>query len=233
MISGILKKYHLILSITLILFLPINIFSQYRLGNHLGDNSIITLSSAKGVLYSGIDNFIKVNPDLISDYDTIYIESNNGKVASDSNDLVLIIPNRPGKVRLTLSGIKFNDTTEIGYKYFTVYGIPQPMLTINNIPVNTPCTIPRKAMIECDSLGIFFSNDIAGSENWLKISKFVLGYNYGGFYISHINQGNILSNETKNILNTIGPDREISIRLTTISEGMVFKELPIYRITVY
>ena len=208
-------------------------YSQYRLGNHLKDNSIITLSSAKGVLYSGIDNFLKIDPGLIKGYDTVNVESNNGKVVSDSNNLLLIVPSRPGKVRLTINGITHSDTTEIGYKYFTVYGIPGPLLTINNVPINNPCTIPRRAMIECDSLGIFFSEDIAGSEKWLKISKFVLGYNYGGFYISHLNPGNILTNETKSILNKIGPDREISIRLTTVSEGMVFKELPIYRITVY
>lgn len=208
-------------------------FSQYRLGNHLDESSIITLSSLKGVLYSGIDNILKVNSTLRKDFDTILIESNNGKVVIDSADKILIIPDRPGKVRLTLLGILRKDTTEIGYKYFTVLGIPQPLLSINNMPINTPCTIPRKAIIDCDSLTIFFSNDIEGSEKWMKISKFVLGYNYGGFYIAHLNPGNLLTNETKSILNKIGPDREISIRLTTVSEGMVYKELPIYRITIY
>lgn len=225
-------KYHLILLILFVL-LDTAVFSQYRLGNHLNNSSIVTLSSAKGVLYSGIDNYLKISENITKDYDTVCIESNNGQVVPDSSDIALIIPNRPGKVRLTLKGIKSLDTTEIGYRYFTVNRIPEPLLTINNVPVTTPCTIPRMAMITCDSLSIYFSNDIAGSENWLKISKFVLGYTYGGFYISHINPTNRLTTETKRILNQIGPDREISIRLTTISEGMVIKELPIYRIKIY
>jgi hypothetical protein len=232
MLSQISYKYQII--ILFLLFLPAEILlSQFRLGNHLKEKSIVTLSSSKGVLYSGIDNFLKVDCNLTKSYDTIVIDSNNGRIASDSNNLILIVPDRPGKVRLTLSGINSKDTNELGYTYFNVVGIPEPLLMINNLPITTPCTIPRKIMINCDSLGIYFSNDIAGSEKWMKISKFVLGYNYGGFYIAHQNPTNILTLDTKKILNKIGPDREISIRLTTESEGMVFKELPIYRITIY
>lgn len=232
MMSQVFSKYQII--ILFLVFFPTKILlSQYRLGNHLSDKSIVTLSSPRGLLYSGIDNFLTVDPSITKSYDTILIESNNGKIVPDSNNLILIVPDRPGKVRLTLNGLKHKDTTEIGYRYFNVLGIPEPKLTINNIPISTPCTIPRKAMINCDSLGIFFSEDIAGSDKWLKISKFVLGYNYGGFYIAHLNPTHILTIDTKKILNKIGPDREISIRLTTESEGMVFKELPIYRITIY
>jgi hypothetical protein len=232
MIFQVFFKYHIIL-VFLFFSHSLSVFSQYRLGNHLNENSVVTLSSSKGVLYNGIDNFLKIDPNLTIGYDTVCIESNNGKVVPDSNNLLLIIPDRVGKVRLTLIGLNKNDTSEIGYTYFNVIGIPDPKLTINNIPISTPCTIPRKVIINCDSLGIFFSEDIAGSDKWMKISKFVLGYNYGGFYIAHLNPTNILTLETKKILNKIGPDREISLRLTTESEGMVYKDLPIYRITIY
>jgi GldM C-terminal domain len=232
MIFQVLLKYQIIILIFLFLTSK-TLLSQYRLGNHLNEKSISTLSSSKGLLYVGIDNLLKIDNSIIKDFDTINIESNNGSIVPDSNHLILIVPDRPGKVRLNLTGIRNKDSTEIGYKYFNVIGIPDPMLMINNIPINTPCTIPRKVVLSCDSLGIYFSDDIAGSDKWMKISKFILGYNYGGFYISHLNPTNILTNETKQILQKIGPDREISILLTTESEGMVYKELPIYRITIY
>ena len=146
---------------------------------------------------------------------------------------MLIIPDRPGKVRLTLRGITNKDTSEIGYFYFKVFGIPEPKLTLNTIPIESPCSIPKKALLDCDSLGIYFSKDIIGSENWVKVSKFTLGYNYGGFYISHVNLSNKITLNTKQILSQLGPDREITIRPTIISEGNVARELPIYKITIY
>jgi len=219
--------------ICLLLLYSNNIFCQYRLGKLIDSGLIITQSSYLGYLYSGIDNFLKIDPSLHKDYDTIIINSNNGKIFSDTNNLFLIIPDRPGKVRLTLTGIYKRDSVAVGYYYFKVYGIPEPKLTLNNIPIETPCSIPKKALMDCDSLGVFFSKDIIGSENWVKVSKFTLGYNYGGFYISHLNPSNRLTLSTKQILNQLGPDREIMIRPTIESEGNVIKDLPIYKITIY
>jgi hypothetical protein len=210
-----------------------NTFCQYRLGKQIDSGLIVTQSSHLGYLYSGIDNFLKIDPSLDKEYDTIIINSNNGKIFSDTNNLYLIIPDRPGKVRLTLTGINKIDSVALGYYYFKVYGIPEPKLTLNNIPIETPCSIPKKALMDCDSLGVFFSKDIIGSENWVKVSKFTLGYNYGGFYISHLNPSNRLTLRTKQILNQIGPDREIMIRPTIESEGRVIQDLPIYKITIY
>jgi hypothetical protein len=209
------------------------IYCQYRLGKQIDSGLIVTQSSYKGYLYSGIDNFLKIDPSLKKDYDTIILKSNNGKIYTDSNNLILIIPDRPGKVRLTLTGITNKDTTELGYFYFIVFGIPEPKLTLNTIPIESPCSIPKKALVDCDSLGVYFSNDIIGSENWVKVSRFTLGYNYGGFYISHLNPSNKFTLNTKQILNQLGPDREITIRPTIETEGKVSRELPIYKITIY
>jgi hypothetical protein len=208
-------------------------FCQYRLGNEIDSGRIVTQSSYKGYLYSGIDNFLKIDPSLNKNFDTIIINCNNGKIISDSNKLYLIIPDRPGKVRLTLIGISNIDSTELGYYYFKVFGIPEPKLTLNNIPIESPCSIPKKVLMDCDSVGVYFSKDIIGSEKWAKISRFTLGYNYGGFYVSHLNPSNKFTLRTKQILSQLGPDREITIRPIIEQEGKVSKELPIYKITIY
>jgi hypothetical protein len=228
-----LSGYLFFIFISIILLIPAKIFCQSRLGKQLDSGLIVTQSSYNGFLYSGIDNFLKINPSLNKNYDTILLNSNNGRLFPDTNNLILIIPSRPGKARLTVKGVNFRDTVELGYFYFTVYGIPEPKLTLNNTPIETPCNIPKKVLLDCDSLGVFFSKDIIGSEKWMKISKFTLGYNYGGFYISHINPSNRFTLSTKQILNQIGPDREITIRPTIESAGKVSKDLSIYKITIY
>jgi hypothetical protein len=229
----VLSKKLLYFIIILFLFTPGNIFCQYRLGNQIDSGLIVTQSSHKGFLYSGIDNFLKIDPSLYENYDTLIIRSNNGKIFSDTNNLFLIIPDRPGKVRLTLIGLNDKDSISVGYFYFTVFGVPEPKLTLNNIPIATPCSIPKKVILDCDSLGVYFSKDIVGSENWVKIARFTLGYNYGGFYVSLLNPSNKFTSNTKEIINQLGPYREITIRPTIESEGMVFKDLPIYKITIY
>jgi len=226
------SRYQFLLAFFLVIS-PSVLLSQYRYGNHLPINSVTALNSKKGVLYSGIDNYIKVKKEIVEKFDTIIFQSTNGKVFSDSGDVFVIIPSRPGKVRLSLTGMKRNDSINIGYTVFVIENVPEPRLMLNNIPIPTPCSIPKNVMLNCDSLGIYFNDDIAGSDKWMVISKFVLGYNYGGYYIAHVNPSHILTEETKQIINKVSPDREISILLTTQSGGTIFKKLPIYRITVY
>jgi hypothetical protein len=228
-----LSGYLLFILISQLLLHSAKISGQYHFGKEIDSGLIVTQSSYKGYLYSGIENFLKIDTSLNKKYDTIIINSNNGKIFPDTNNLFIIIPNRPGKVRLTLKGVSYRDTLQLGYFYFIVFGIPEPKLTLNNIPIETPCNIPKKVLLDCDSLGIFFSNDIVGSDKWVKISKFTLGYNYGGFYISHINPSNRFTPNTKQILNQLGPDREIMIRPTIESTGNISKELAIYKITIY
>lgn len=208
-------------------------FSQSRYGVALDSNKITTLSSKTGILYRGIDNYIQIAPFLQAKYDTILVVSNNGKVFYEKDNTLLVIPSRLGKIRLMLTGISGNDTISLGYSCFAVQGVPEPRLTIDDIPINTHCIIPKRALIDCDSLGIYFSQDIVGSEKWLKVTRFILGYSYGGFFVSHINPSNVFSKETKIIINQIGPDREIGILAIVEGEGELTKKLPVYKITIY
>lgn len=207
--------------------------AQYRYGNELQNVDFTILTSRGGHLYSGIDNYLKISSGIYSDSDTIHIECTNGEIFADSAGLYLLIPQRPGKVRLTLYAVSDGDTNVLGYKHFFVKRIPDPRLIINNTLVNVTDTIMKRTLLECDSLAVFISNDIIGSENWFHISEFLIGYNYGGFHVSHQNLSNKLLPKTKQILEYMGPDREISIKLTVESEGKVYSQLPIYRIVIY
>jgi hypothetical protein len=207
--------------------------AQFRYGNELENADFRVLSSIGGNLYSGIDNYLTISSDILINSDTIHITSTNGEVFADSGRTYLLIPKRPGKVRLTFYSVNGTDTSVIGYKHFTVKKVPDPQLVINNSIVHTSDTIMKRSFLESDSLFVYISNDIVGSENWLTVSEFVIGYNYGGFHVSHKNPSGRILSETKRIITYIAPDREISIKLTVKAEGKVFTQLPIYRITVY
>lgn len=235
MLSFLRSLYFILVLIFLIPFFGVNssVRAQSRLGSQLPASALRCTSSVKGYLYSGIDNYLKIDSLLASESDNVMIRCNNGTVKEDTTNLFLIIPEKPGKLRLTLECTNRNDTIIVGYKNFHVLSVPNPLLTINGLPILPNSTFEKNNLLGSDSLGVFFSEDIIGSSNWLKITEFQLGYNYGGFYVSHKNPTNKLSSKTKDIISTLRPDHEISIWTTVESQGRIKKQLPIYRIQLY
>jgi hypothetical protein len=225
-----LKKFVLLVLITLVCS---SIFGQGRQGKPLDPNCIISLTSKKGILYNGIDNLMMIDSSLFVGSDTLIVKTNNGIFLNDTCNNYLCIPNKLGTMWLTIYAVTGSDTSMLGYKYFQVLNIPEPLLTINGRPMETPAFLSKNELMDCDSLGVYFSEDIAGSEQWMIITEFSLGYSYGGFYVSHTNSSNKFTFETREIINRLGPDREISIRPTAKAQGNIMKPLPIYRIRIY
>jgi hypothetical protein len=209
------------------------IMAQGRQGKALDSDDVISISSKQGILYNGIDNILRVDPSLYIEADTLLVTINNGIIISDTCNKYLCIPSNIGTLWLTIFSVKGNDTLMLGYKYFPVVNIPDPLLTLNSRPIKTPAFISKNELLDCDSLGVYFSDDILGSEHWMVVSEFSLGYSYGGFYVSHNNPSSKFTTETREIINRLGPDREISIRPTLRSRGNIFKSVPIYRIRIY
>ncbi len=225
------------ITFTIILFLisiySIDVFPQGRFGIEIDSSLIITLKSRNRIVYRGIDNFIRVDRSLKTNFDTVIYYCNNGIVLTEDANVLLLIPSRLGNVRLALYGIKGTDTITVGYTIFDVQAVPEPHLTINDKPIPMNCSIPKQVLLGCDSLGVIYSKDIIGSEKWLKIIRFDLGYNYGGYYVSHDNNSNKLSKDIKRVINQIIPGHEIGILAIVESESGIIKKLPVYRISVY
>lgn len=205
---------------------------QTRYGNELSDSVFIAIDSRNNILYTGIDNYIKYDYSKFEDRYEYILKVNNGIVFPDSNYYVAI-PDRPGNARFLVFGLKDSDTTLLGYKYFKVKNIPEPLLAIDTLRLKEEDVINKNHFLNSDSLNIYISEDIIGSENWFKIVKFTLGYVYGGYYVEHTNNTNILSQETKQIIFTIGPTKEIIIKPVVKATGSLIRDLPIYRLTLY
>ncbi len=205
---------------------------QTRYGGELGDSILTAVNSRSNILYTGIDNEIWVNYSGLGVYNEYLLTVNNGIAFPDSFRYISI-PDRAGKARFLVFGIKGTDTTLIGYRYFLVENIPEPLLYIDSLLVKRNGMVSKQHFLNSDSLGIFISDDIVGAEDWFKIIKFTLGYIYGGYYVEHTNNTNKISRETKQIIYTIRPSKEIIIKPIVEGEGKLIKELPIFRLTLY
>jgi hypothetical protein len=206
--------------------------AQSRHGKPL-EKRIISMTSNKDILYTGIDNLLILNTTEFENTDTFLLHTNNGFILKDTLNTYICYPEKVGSLWLTIFSILGNDTSMLGFKYYSVENIPEPLLTLDNRPIKTPISLPKATLLACDSLGVFFSEDIPGSEYWMTITEFSIGYSYGGFYVSHNNPTNKFSAATREIISRLGPERELSIRPVVKSLGEVYKQLPIYRITIY
>ena len=205
---------------------------QTRYGGELGDSILTAVNSRNNILYAGIDNEISMDYSRLDMYIEYILTVNNGIVFPDIFDYIAI-PGRPGKARFLVLGIDGRDTVLIGYRYFQVENVPEPLLIIDSLLLNENDTVSKQHFLNSDSLGIFISDDIMGSENWFRIVKFTLGYVYGGYYVEYTNNTNKISRETKQIIYSIGPAKEIIINPVVEGEGKLIKELPIFRLTLY
>ena len=207
-------------------------FGQSRFGTQLPDNAIEINQSVKGIFYTGIDNRFQIHYSLLKLGDTLIIETNNGIVFYDSISYVSI-PKISGKCRLMLYAVNLTDTLFLGFQNITVENVPKPKIRFNEFIIENNTTVPKQLLIQSDSISVFYSNDIIDSDSWVTIDRFLLGYSYGGYFISHTNEGNIISEQTKKIINTISPEKQITIKVVINSTGKVIRELPIYRINLY
>ncbi len=205
---------------------------QTRYGGELGDSILTAVNSRSNILYAGIDNEIYVDYSGLGIYTEYLLTVNNGVVLPDST-CYISIPDRTGKARFLVFGINGTDSTLIGYRYFQVENVPEPLLYIDSLLVKRNDMVSKQHFLNSDSLGIFISDDIIGAEGWYKTIKFTLGYVYGGYYVEYTNNTNMISREAKRIIYTIGPSMEIIIKPIVEGEGRLIKELPIFRLTLY
>jgi hypothetical protein len=227
-----LKHYIKILLGTLFLGFAAASMGQTRYGGELGDSILTAVNSRSNILYAGIDNEISVDYSGLGIYAEYLLTVNNGVVLPDST-CYISIPDRNGKARFLVFGINGNDSTLIGYRYFQVENVPEPLLYIDSLLVKRNDMVSKQHFLNSDSLGIFISDDIIGAEDWYKTIRFTLGYVYGGYYVEYTNNTNLISHEAKQIIYTIAPSMEIVIKPIIEGEGSLIKELPIFRLKLY
>jgi len=177
-----------------------------------------------------VDNYLYVNPDIKQN--NIIITTDNGHVFHDEG-MYCIIPATYGILNLDLFQVINEDTVLLLSKKFPAFEVPPPVLKIGNYKVTELEELSWSILMNCDSIGIFISDDIIGAEDWVYIEKFTFGYQYGSYYVSHSSRGNKFTEEIKEAIKKLKPGQEISIRVWLGSKGSIVREIPIYRVRIY
>lgn len=219
---------------TLFVFIVIcsSLKSQFKYGGSLPDSVLTFVHSKSKTLYVGIDNPVKLNLGEDEKTEDYILFTNNGQIFFDSIQFI-VIPARSGLSRLVLMKLNENDTIIVGQRFYSARTIPEPRLQIDTLKFDINSEIPKRLLLAADSISIFISSDIEGSENWFKINRFTIGYIYGGLYKNHYNHGNKFSYETKLVINKLGPGKELIFKVFAEGEGNLIVELPVYRLQLY
>jgi hypothetical protein len=204
---------------------------QSRFGTILTDSTIYSITSKSNTLYNGIDNYLKIDSRLYKSYDSLLLETNNGLIIY--NDAYTIIPLRSGKLRIELCGIKNNIRDTIGYCNFKVNQLPTPKITFSDTCIVRDSLASLNGFLMADSISISFTDDIPGSENWIRVNEFSIGYSYGGCIFEQTSTSNIITNDMKTMVYNYGHGRCFSIKLITHSTPTMFLIKPIYKIAFY
>jgi hypothetical protein len=211
---------------------PLILKGQYRYGENLTDSIFTLVNSKNGILYAGIDNPVEIRMKDDEHIEDFILDVTNGIAFCDSLQFITI-PVRSGISRLILSKVEGTDTILKGHRFFQVRSVPDPLLKIDTSCFGEESIIYKHQLLQADSISIYFSKDIAGSENWFRVKEYSLGYIFGGFYRSYSFKGNKISNATKIIINRISPGKVIVFKIFAESEGKVQKELPVYRLKMF
>jgi hypothetical protein len=197
--------------------------------------NITSITSKGNNLYNGIDNYIQlVFPDKASSTFHYYISTNNGNIYEYDETSYLTIPKSSGRSFFSIYIItENNDTLMIAKKQLNVLNLPLPSLKIGNTVISEQTLIKKEILLGGDTLKVFFTEDIPESVNWYKIERFSVGYIYGTIYVSADNNGPIISDEAKNLLNKIRPGIEINIKINSVSPSGLLKNLPLVKFKVY
>ncbi len=225
---------NLLVFVSLLVFISPDIIAQSRFGDLLPDSAIYSLTSLSNNLYVGIDNNIKLNlGDKIKGADTILLKCNNGIVFDDDKDGYIIIPKRPGTLRIEIHKMIGENIDTIGFYQFNVLPLPKPKVLLDSTIIHEDVRISTETFLNSDSIYIILSDDIPGSKKWIEINEFSIGYNYGSFYIEEKSNDNAITDAMKVLVVNNGAGRTFTIKLITESNNSLFSTKPTYKTMFY
>jgi hypothetical protein len=217
--------------IIIVLFFYTYLSGQTRYGYELPDSSIYSITSKSNVLYAGIDNQLLINDTLLYQFDTVLLKCNNGIILYDS--LYIVIPRKPGNLRIEVHAEKNGKTDTLGFSNFRVFSLPAPIIAFDTIALHENMKMSREDFIQADSLYILISEDIPDSKNWIQIREFSIGFNYSGYFIEASSKDSSINQEMKKLVLAYGNWRWFSIKLITQSGTSLMLTNPMFKVFFY
>jgi hypothetical protein len=197
--------------------------------------SIKSVNSKSNRLYTGIDNVIYFISNGIS-YDSLFFTCSNGPVYEDEG-IYYCHPVRSGRARIGVYGLSTSlnktDTVQIAYCDFVVQSLPAPSIKIDGTIIKDLLPVQKNFFVNNDSLSIFYSDDIIGSNEWLEVESFTIGYAVSGYFKSFYNDGRILTEANKQIVYRLRPGTELSIKVKVSNPDDITINLPVVKLQIF
>lgn len=194
-------------------------------------DTINVLNSIHNILYISIDNPIKIVQEDVS-FKNLYVTSNNGKLIRKEDHFVAI-PQKKVSTKLHVHKVTPEDTVSLKIKELTTIYLPDPVVTMNNKKMTGQDKISKEFLLKCDSVGIYFSDDITTSQNWFEIEGFRLGYFYGSHYLSINNKGAKIQSKIKDRIRKIPQGHKITIHVQLKADNNIAIKGPTFRSKLY
>lgn len=190
------------------------------------------INSKSDILYEGIDNLLDIQfPDETSRTFRYLLKTHNGMIFKADN-MYITIPRNAGRAFISTYVITETDTVLFGKKEFAVQRVPLPSLKIGNTVIRDQSVIDKNIFLKSDSLKVFFTDDIENSENWCHVEYFIIGYSFGGKYISFDNKGDLLTATTKEFIMNLKPNEDVVIKVSNMDCSLIYKTLPLVRFKI-
>lgn len=191
----------------------------------------VSVTSKSGNLYANINNYLelKFTENEIVPF-RLFLKTNNGTVETENNKF-RTVPKFAGNSFVGVYIINSNnDTLLIGKKKFTVLHIPDPCLKVGSTVINEKSMVKRNALLNGDSLKLFFTDDLPESSHWYNIAYFNSGYTYGGSFFYEDNKGPLFSKSAIDIIKKQLPGQEMVIKIVSVTpKAEHFRIMPIIR----
>lgn len=205
------KEARFLYFIFLILFFQkTNAAGQY-LDTIVVSTDIASLISKKGILYQGIDNVLEISGVHLKNKE-VFVTTSNGKAYLMDNKIYLM-PRKKGFANVQVSWNNNTDTLYKVNKRFYVVALPLPVLMVDNIKLQDKNSINREIFMNCDSIHVFYGEDLLVANRWATISHFVLGYAYGNNFMKFEFEGKKIPDRFRKVVSRIPPGKEVTLRV--------------------
>jgi hypothetical protein len=193
-------------------------------------DTILAANSINNILYIGIDNIIELNH--VGPADQLIMTTDNGRIYKEENAFVSI-PKTKGASKLQLYRATEQDTVLIKEEKFPTLYLQEPIVTLDTVKTRGMKEVSKQFMLQCDSVGIYITDDIVDIDSWYTVTGFTFGYVYGSHFISTYNRGKQINDKVKGYIKNMPPGHELTIRVELITEWELSIKGPVFRATIY
>ena len=192
------------------------------------NDTLLVTSSYSNTLYIGMDNIIHVK---LKD-SACRIKTDNGQIFKDDEEEdYCLLPKEQGTAVISLE-----DTVKgriIYKKAFFVKKLPPLKVSLCDLILNNAERVNRLFLLSCDSINVYYTDDIVGADKWLEVTRFTIGYNYGTYFVEFASRDNHYTSQMEKALREVRTGSVMRVNITCKDKTGFKIVLPVISFKIY